>query len=214
MTAPGVPLLSAAARHAHSAFDAVGVQYEPSRIVEVSVDGTRWFAHFTVNEDEHARRARSQLGAVTDTGLLHALWELPEDVPIPLQALADRDSATLRRDGEGYVRIDGNTVERLFRPAGSVDTIAVVSNKASTAVRSVGKLPPIYVRLAIAVDRRTPNRILEQARATGVGVLAISTDRPLVHVPPATAVRGVPAVYRWWINEITYRNWSYANCAH
>jgi hypothetical protein len=50
--------------------------------------------------------------------------------------------------------------------------------------------------------------------AGGIGVVVVSAVGAELLVEPRPPLLGVPAVYRWWISELSYRNWGYANCAH
>lgn len=184
-------------------------------VVELVVGGARWFTVFTPSAEEHRRRQLNGLGAVTDTGLLHALWALPEDIPVPLGALRPDDANTLKQAGGGHALDHRGAVTRSFRAAGTVTAVAVVATLLNDAVRRVMQLPPIYRRVAIpTASRGVRTEALDRARTTGVGVVEVDAGVPAVRLAPAAAVLGVPAVYRWWVSELAYRNWRHANCAH
>lgn len=185
----------------------------PCSVVELHIDGLRFAVELELDRREHLRRQGLGLGAVTDTGLLHALWELPRGLPIPLSALDDRDIETLTESGAGHVDTLG-ALTRTYAPAGHVTSVVVVANHMETAARRVSRLPRIFQRLAVAL--RSPSRSLDGTEADEgpIGRVVAAADGALVVMRPAAPAVGVPAVYRWWLAELAYRNWAGENCAH
>lgn len=182
-------------------------------VVELCIDGARFAVTFDVDQQEHRRRSEAGLGAATDTGLLHALWELPEGIPTPAVALTDRDLSTLRHLGAGYVQ-GSATLTRLYVPAGVIGAVVVVAGTLGEAVASAARLPAIYRRLAVCHRRPIDAGSIEYGRRVGVGAVLVSGSAAEVVVAPREPVLGVPAVVRWWLAELAYRNGAYGNCAH
>lgn len=183
-------------------------------VVDLQVDRSRFAAAFELNVDEHRRRQAIGAGAVTRTGLLHALWQLPVGIPFPASSLSVADVSTLREMGEGFV--DGTSIlTRTYEPAARVTAVVTVANGAGDALARASSLPAIFWRLA--VSRRRPadmDRAIARGEAAGVGAIVMTADGPDVIVAPRAPKRGVPAVYRWWLGELAYRNWGGGNCAH
>ena len=183
-------------------------------VVELQVDGARFAVDFVLDEHEHRSRSALGLGPATNTGLLHALWELPEGVPVRADRLTEQNVATLRDLGVGYVR-GTDVLTRTFNPVGSIRSVLVVTNSMEMAVAGVARLPPIFRRLAVAFRRPDKRAFATNARAsTGIGRVLMGSGGAEVLAEPEAAIRGVPAVYRWWLAELAYRNWGYVNCAH
>lgn len=205
-------------QQAHTALHALGSTPRcPCDVVGLAVDGMRWFAHFSLNGEEHRRRSNLRVGAAANTGLLHALWSLPEDVPIPSEALARGDASTIEEKGGGFVdHLDGRVIRR-FRPAGSIKAVITVAPHLGEAVDLAAQLPPIYRRIAAASRVRQGHLDADVERSVEFGIGAVLVghlDEAQVLAAPRDEVRGSPGVYRWWITELAYRNWLYANCAH
>ena len=203
-----------------SALDALGVRLGcRCELVPVTVDGQAWFVHFTPNLEEHRRRASAGVAAATSTGLLHALWGLPEDIPVAVDSMSVDDRLVLNQMGAGHVERDGAFVTRRYRVGGIISTALVVRSRLVQAVRRAAQLPAIHRRVAVAEEKRAIKRFAagqELSETLGIGrVLAGPGHNPSrVLTAPAAPIVGVPSVYRWWVSEIAYRNWLYANCAH
>jgi hypothetical protein len=196
-------------RSARTAFGAVERTCEPSHheVVELSVDGVRCFASFAPDASELQRRQATNAGAATDRRLLHALWELPEGVPVSWCSLDPFDVATLRDVGEGYIHDLGSAVLRSYRPAGKVTAVAAVAGRLDEAVRRVGQYPPIFRRLAVCVGVKcVQDDEIDLAIRYGIGGVVLQESEARVVAEPAPPRLGVPSVYRWWISELAYRN--------
>lgn len=180
--------------------------------IPLCVDGCFYVAGLWLDTAEHLRRSEMRLGAATSTGLLHALWELPAGIPVPKRALAPMDRETLRQEGCGWAEERRDDIVRVYRPAGLVGCVAVPDKSLAKAVQRVSAHPPTVRRTAVwltasnDVSARTAD-LLSRAVRLGVGVLAVDGDRLCELVRPADAVRGRPAVFRWWQAELAYRNW-------
>lgn len=182
-------------------------------VIELHIDGNRFAVHFQVDLKEHHRRQQVGAGAATNTGLLHALWELPAGISIPVSCLRDLDLMTLSALGEGYV--EGNDVLiRTFAPAGVVTAVVVVANGIDEALARASRLPPIFWRIGAALRPSRAGAGIAAGEASGIGVVVMTDGGADVMVAPRPPVLGVPAVYRWWLGELAYRSWGYGNCAH
>ena len=188
-------------------------------VVRVHIDGVAYLCHFRVDGDEHQRRAEHGLGAVTSTGLLHALWNVPEE-GVLWQTLTSLDAATVdARHAEGLVETRRDCVFRAYRPPGRILLLATRRPGADAAIRNAMRLPPIFGRAAIwnypDVGRAEKAiRLIELAKRSGLGLVEARDSRePAVLSPPADPIPGLPAVSRWYYAELAYSRWLHAHMA-
>lgn len=183
------------------------------RIAELRVDGFRVQAAFTVDEVEAQRRSDAGLSAVTNTGLLHALWTLPEGEDLPLGVLDAIDADTLSTLGVGTVEIQAEVVRRTYRPVATVHAVACAGRSPHSLLRTLVAFPPIFDRFAVlSASQVLDTADLDSARAGGIGIVRYDGSTAEIVEAPAK-VLGRPAVYRWWIAELAYRDYL-ANCDH
>lgn len=183
-------------------------------LVELCIDGSDLVGLFEVDTAEHDRRTAVGVGAATSTGLLHALWELPEGVQIPRSRLSQQDLSTIETLGHGYVEGAGD-LTRVYVPAGRISALVVVKRDLSRAVKRASLLPGICWRVAASTGSGPiSGEILELTARTGVGATVVSSDEVTVVAEPHAPVIGSPAVVRWWLAELAYRNWGMGNCDH
>lgn len=180
--------------------------------VPLRVDGSSYVVAMQLDRREHHRRQALNLGAVTSTGLLHALWELPHGIAVSRSKLSALDRETLETDGNGWVEATTSSITRSYQPAGRVHSLAIADRSLSRAVQRVAAHPPTTERLAVwQTPRLTSLRriapILERARSLGIGVLCHTESAIDELVAPAESTIGRPAVFRWWQSELAYRNW-------
>lgn len=180
--------------------------------ISLCVDGCFYIAGLRLDPAEHLRRRGLCLGAVSSTGLLHALWELPYGLPFPGRALAPMDRETLKQDGRGWVEERRGGVIRVYRPAGVIGSVAVPDKSLAKAVHRAATHPPTVRRTAVWMTSTNDQSartaaLLLRARNLGIGVLALGDSRRSELVQSADAIRGRPAVFRWWQAELAYRNW-------
>jgi hypothetical protein len=183
----------------------------PSIISELLVDGSRYFVILHIDTHEHERRCRRGLSHAS-ARLLHTLWGLPAHIGFPIRALDSVDQATVVEEGEGWVKKVGSSITRLYQPIGRVDMVAVVDREIDKAVTRAASHPATTKRLAIWSSSskqrdRGISDALDCAAQLGLGVVNLRLPSPQLLVPPAPALIGRPAVYRWWQAEIAYRNW-------
>jgi hypothetical protein len=190
-------------------------------LVPLMIDGASTWALFEVDADEHFRRREVGLGAATSRALLHALWSLPFDIPVPGAALSAMDRATLADEGHGFISGEFDDVlVRVFRPAGTIRLLATLNSDLASAIGAAGRLVPVFTRVAIWSSRRPElgrQSMVDVSAACvmGVGVVGVSEEVELL-VRPGPPILGIPSVFRWWMAEIAYRNWLYTdpNWAH
>lgn len=180
--------------------------------VPLSVDGRRYFAGLTLNNNEHQRRQEAGLGAVTSTGLLHALWEIPYGMAFPLSCFRSIDQKTLCEADNGWIQNDGDELSRLYQPVGTIKSIAASDTSLVRAVSKAASHPQTVRRTAVwftSTDGRSPKAIetLTRAKLLGVGVIAVNKTS-IVHLAESSdPIASRPSVFRWWQAELAYRNW-------
>lgn len=183
-------------------------------LVPLRIDGTSYAVGLRIDHDEHARRQVGELAAVVSTGLLHALWMLPRGVPVVWAALSEIDQDTIDVEGCGWVERSGPWVTRCYTPAGVVASLLVTHASLSRAIARAAAHPPT-VRRIVRWERTTKGRLrpdplqLSRAQTLGIGVYVHDpcSGECVELVAPAEALRGLPAVFRWWQAELAYRNW-------
>ena len=178
------------------------------KVLLVTIDGMRLAIAFEPDFAEHNRRHALGVGAVTATSVLHGLWLLPNGVPVPAAALPDHKRDRLSRFPALVTSIDDH-FRRTYEPPGVVRALAGGGRSARRAVDRVARFSPIFYRYAVVKGDHSLPAVITYAAKKGVGVL--QTDRGegrLVSSAPG-AVRGVPAVYRWWVAELAYEAWLY-----
>lgn len=173
--------------------------------VRLRVDGRAVIVLFDLDAGEHQRRVDGGLGAVTSTGLLHALWLLPSDVPVPIEQVPSVKQARLRR-AHGMCSEREGSFERVYSPAGRVVAVAAESGAPDRALRAAAQLPPIFERAAVVgpLGTRRRERLAAEATQLGVGLVEGGDSTAQLVVSPLPAQRGRPGVYRWWVAELAY----------
>ena len=177
------------------------------QLVQVIADGASWTAGFVLDKSEHYRRVSAGGGPVVDRRALHALWELPTGEWIGASALNRRDVETLEACNESLVEQDGRHFRRLFRPAGRVRLAICAASRLERGLWRMSRLPPIFYRFVTSTSESLSERAIELAHRRGVGVISPGIEGSDVLVPARPPLRGCPAVYRWWIDELAYEGW-------
>lgn len=157
-----------------------------------------------IDRAEHARRLGAGVGAIDSLALLHGLWLIPAGGRVDVDSLPDVKRRALLDEVGSHVRVvDGAHLERTYAPAGVVRAVGFSGGNPERAIRSAARFTPIVERVVLlAAGATVPRRVLHEAREWGVGLLDLERGEFLV--PALEAVRGVPAVYRWWIAELAY----------
>ena len=201
--------------HAAQALSSIGMRASCAcEFIPMLVDGRAFFAQLRIDDHEHERRVAHELGAVTSTGALHALWSLPASLSIVVDDLAARDVATLRHTASGHIDFDGCYLRRLYQPAGEIVAIVTADGSLSRAVRQAAAQPAVYRRVAVGSTGDLDARARAAIERFGVGAVSVEDGAATVLHQPRAAALGRPAVFRWWLVELAYRNWLHAQCAH
>lgn len=186
-------------------------QLTQAPVVSLSVEGSKMIGAFELHPDEHERRQRAGVGAVTSKALLHGLWLLPSGGFVASGALPDVKVRRLRMAPHCAVETYCG-FWRTYAPPGVLRTIGFRGNDAARAVQRAARFTPIFQRIVLANESQVPVPWAVEclAREWGVGIIALQDngDRQIV-VPASSPVTGVPSVYRWWIAELAYERFLY-----
>lgn len=180
--------------------------------VNLCVDGSAYLAGLQLNEVEHNRRKNLGLGALTSTGLLHSLWEIPHGIPFLRESLKSFDLAELDNGEPGWIGEHDGKMIRHYQPPGTVRSIVVADESLAAAVSRAARHPmtvrrtAVWFRQSTRLNLRAENT-LSRAHALGIGVIVAKDGQMAQLVPSLDAMRGRPAVFRWWQAELAYRNW-------
>lgn len=183
-----------------------------SRFVSIRVDGMSMLVGFELDHGEHRRRMRLGVGAVTSTELLHGLWLLPSGVPVPAGCIPQVKIERLRAAVHSVAETC-HGFERLYSPAGRVQSVAFVGRNPDEMVHRAIRFTPIFQRFAIVVGGAIPlpSKAVRAAREWEVGVIEVTDESARLVVEAGEPVAGVPSVYRWWMAELAYQSWLYEN---
>ena len=178
-------------------------------VVDLTIDKVHMLAAFEPDENEHMRRSGLDVGAVTSTALLHGLWLLPADVPVPVDEVPDHKRHRLEQ-ARHFVDVADACFERLYSPPGAVRAVAFVGTRLSRSLQQAARFTPIVQRFAVSDGpMRLSTSATRNAQQRGVGLVEHVDGTPRVLLAPRPPKRGVPAVYRWWMAELAYSNWLY-----
>lgn len=180
--------------------------------VGIILDGLRVSVSFEPSPREHRRRMEVSASAVTSLALLHGLWLLPEGWRVPIGDLHAKKVPLLRSARE-HVDICDEYFVRSYRPAGTVQAVGLSGRHGDMLVDRAIRTSPIFARYVLVGPRTSmPSaRALSAAREWGIGVVAVDESRIDVQIPAEPGVAGIPCVYRWWVAELAYQAWLYAN---
>jgi hypothetical protein len=185
-------------------------------IADVRLDGVHYLLRLSVDPSEEARRNVYGLGAIVDTGTLHALWAVGD--PVEAAQVDPRDMATLERSVPGVIDLRRDYLVRLYQPIGAVDLVACRRSRPQLAIDRALAMPPIFQRVAIWArgEDLLPGELkaMDRARRDGVGLIQSDENALTVMSQPRPAIRGVPGVYRWLLAELAYHSWLQAQSAH
>jgi hypothetical protein len=178
-------------------------------VVDITIDGIHMLAAFEPDPNEHMRRSKVDVGAVTSTALLHGLWLLPSGVPVPVADIPGHKRKRLER-AKHLVEVTKGCFERLYSPPGAVRAVGFRGTRTDRALRQAAGFTPIVQRLVIGDGPMRPSLdAMRTAEASGIGFVEHLGGITRVLLAPRAAELGVPAVYRWWIAELAYSSWLY-----
>lgn len=190
---------------------------EQDTVVRLDLDATPYLAQLRLRTQEVRRRQTLSLGAVTSTGLLHALWNIPV-TGIPANDLSERDRRTLM-GADGLVVEQGGILSRLYQPPGEVLLLGARRTTPNSAIARALQIPPVFQRVAMWSARSRPTQrdawLFRLALRNGLGMIEFDeTLRPSLIQAPTSPAPGTSAVYRWFVAEIAFRSWLQAQTAH
>ena len=180
-------------------------------VVSISIEGSRMLGAFELHPDEHERRYREGVGAITSKALLHGLWLLPFGGFVASEALPDVKVQRLRMAPHAVIE-NQRGFSRTYAPPGVLRSVAFVSNSVARSVHRAVRFTPIFQRFVLTHESSgpVPWPVECVAREWGVGIIALSEKAgPRVVVPACPAKIGVPSVYRWWVAELAYERYLY-----
>ena len=159
----------------------------------------------SIDEHEHARRARVGLGAITDREVVTALWELPHAMRVQQSAIPAWARPLLDRAPTTAVIADGGSLIRESRPPLTVSGVLAVGHSLERLVRRVGQLSAV-ASMAVVVQRDVDpvDPWMLNAALYGVGV-ARSRNGVLTSVSEPKHIIPTLGAYRWWICELAYK---------
>ncbi len=202
-------MLTAEVDHAAEAVE----QLTQASVVSLSVEGSKMLGAFELHPDEHERRQRAGVGAITSKALLHGLWLLPSGGFVSSEDLPDVKVRRLRMAPHCAIETYCG-FWRTYDPPGVLRTIAFSGNNVARAVHRAARFTPIFQRVVLANESSVPVPWSVEclAREWGVGIIALhDNEDSQVVVPASSPVVGVPSVYRWWVAELAYERFLYEN---
>ena len=180
-------------------------------VVRFAIDGLEMLGALEFSLDEHERRTREEVGAITSTALLHGLWLLPTGGPTPPGMLPEVKVQRLRGAPHAAVETDAG-FDRTYNPPGILRSVAFSSSSVERSVDRAARFTPIVQRFVLVEENQEPvaSSIECVAREWGVGIISLRCGAcPEVLVPASPAETGIPSVYRWWVAELAYERYLY-----
>ena len=185
--------------HSAQAFGFVG------EVVKIKLADGPLAVTVSLDEHEHARRARVGLGAITDREVVTALWELPHAMPVEQSAIPTWARPLLDRAPTTAVVTEDGSLIREHRPPLNVTGAIAVGRLPERLVRRVGQLSAV-ASMAVVVqgDVDPADPWVLNAALYGMGVATCRSGR-LTPVSEPNHVIPTLGAYRWWICELAYK---------
>ena len=191
-----------------SAISSLGIPRSATSFpVHLKIDGCSSVVVFEISLAEHKRRLLAGTAAVTSTSALHALWELPLGVQIPMRNLTTLSQNGLKEVAGDCVEISGDRVVRTYQPPGRLTAVIVAKRNVRAGLCDLSMFPPIFYRGIVSQNRSATSDDLALAGSRGVGVAVPSTQNESCLLPCEAPKLGSPSVYRWWVAELAYREY-------
>ena len=161
-----------------------------------------------VDQDEHARRAATGLGAVTNLALLDVLIGLPLGELVEWRDLTEREVSYTRKAPAGVLDRSPEGVRRLLIPPATVPLVVARAASWRKGLERAGAFAPFAQRVMLLprVPRDLPGKALE-ADFWGVGVWIQRGDRIEEVVPPEPWEQRYFKAAGWAFRERTYGSW-------
>jgi hypothetical protein len=168
--------------------------------------GRRVWMAFRRDAVEWARRARGDIDAVTDLGILDVLMNLPGGMPVPVACLPRADYRVLRQAPNGVVQYQADMVVRDLIPV-LTPVLAVVPARTWAQGAGTASRFAVYCPRMVLLPR-PPNEealTLSEASLYGIGVAVSSgADPARVLVEPEVSGTWQPSVAGWGFSEKIY----------
>jgi hypothetical protein len=158
--------------------------------------------------DEQARRSSCGLGAIEDSVLLRALFDLPVGVPVPSRRLSQWDRSVLKRSPGGALEATRDTVTRLASPAVKVEMAVVRARNWELGLYWASQFGP-FCRRALVLSSmpaasRDCERLVVEAAMFGIGIVAAPHAGEGWLVPPASFRPKQASSGQWLFQERAY----------
>ena len=175
---------------------------------DVRFAATSFVASVKVDEAERARRRDAGLGAVVSHELLEVLAVLPHGHPVDWNELDPVSAAVLDLAPDGVVARTPRSVERLWRPAITLEGVLVIDTNPSEGLDAASLFAPDAARALILERLEEPPAWVErEAQELGVGLAVIANDRFDVKVRPQPSPAAPSSPRHWRLRETIYANW-------
>lgn len=178
-------------------------------VVRFSIDGLPMLGAFSLCAEEHERRLRVGIGAVTCRALLHGLWLLPSGGSTPHRMLPDMKLQRLRQSPQVAIETGAGFV-RTYEPPGVLRLVVFQGQSVERAVDRAARFSSIVQRFALIEENHegVPPSVERLASEWGVGIIGLGQGHsPRILVQAGTVETGVPSVYRWWLAELVYKSY-------
>jgi len=152
--------------------------------------------------EQLSRRESCDTGAIRDRGVINALWEIPEGLNYPRDALP---AWVLDRLAGPNLVVHGDTVRRDLRPPLHIRAAATSGRSLRRLLADLGPLSAVCPTAAVLTgpQPRCDDPALLDARLFGVGV-GLRDGEGLSVLSPAGCVEAEPGPYQWHLAEVLY----------
>lgn len=161
---------------------------------------------YQVDSAESQRRRTGGHGAVTGLGIIDALLGLPTGIPVPGNAVSDRDRNLLRRAPSGALEIRGDQLVRHATVPLTVRFALVAARQWRDGLVKAGRFAP-YCSRAMLLSR-VPKDLDEakmQAAFYGIGIYLVARGELITVVVPESFTGAGHSPAQWWFAEEVYR---------
>jgi hypothetical protein len=161
---------------------------------------------YRLDDGEHARRRRTDTGAILSADVLELLLGLPVAASVPVDSLTCREHAALDRASNGAVSVRGGQVTRRAVAPVSVELVLVAARNWRDGLEVAGRFAPFCAR-AMVLRRRPPDlaEVQMQAGFYGVGVIVVDEQSAEVLIAPEPFRRLRFTAAGWRFLEEVYR---------
>lgn len=160
-----------------------------------------------LNNEEHARRQRADVGAITDLYLLDQLMTLPLGHEIRIDDIANGRSL-LTRQPPGVIDMSTRGIRRLAVPPLDVRLVIVRSSRWWDGLRRAAAFEPFAQRVLLLPSApRNLSTVLWEADLLGVGVWTGTVEEPEQYLAPAPWHRQYIKAAGWRFAERAYAAW-------